>query len=461
MSYFYIAAAHKSSGKTTLSVGLAAALHKKGLKVQTFKKGPDYIDPLWLEKASLQPCYNLDFNTMTNSEILQTFERHRKGQDICLIEGNKGLYDGVDLEGADSNAAMAKLLGAPVILVLDCSGITRGIAPLLKGYKDFDHSITIAGVILNKVASPRHEQKLRDVIDHYVNIPVIGAIRRDNSLFAEERHLGLIPPDETVGQSRRLSVLSDLVERNIDLQAVEKIAEKVLLPSNLSTNVKETNPEISFEGLRIGIMRDSAFGFYYADDLDRFRSYGANLIFINAMKDKALPALDGLFIGGGFPETHLEQLENNISLRDDIRQKGEGGLPIYAECGGLMYLSRSISWHGKTAKMVGLLQGDVVMHERPQGRGLVKLKEQNSLWGQDQSCVVQCHEFHYASLKNLPEASRFAYKVQRGHGITGEQDGIVVHNIQANFSHLRHSGQKPWVAEFLGFVAQIKAVVLD
>ena len=210
MAFFYISAAHKSSGKTTLSVGIAAALARQGLAVQTFKKGPDYIDPLWLEKASGHACYNLDFNTMSDDEIHQTFDEHTVACDIGIIEGNKGLYDGVDLEGQDSNAAMAKVLGAPIILVLDCSGITRGIAPLLLGYQQFDPEAYIAGVILNKVASRRHEQKLRRVIKRFVDMPILGCVMRDDGLFASERHLGLIPPEETEGVRGRLDQLAGI-----------------------------------------------------------------------------------------------------------------------------------------------------------------------------------------------------------------------------------------------------------
>ncbi len=454
MSYFYIAAAHKSSGKTTISVGLASALRQAGLKVQTFKKGPDYIDPLWLEKASGRPCYNLDFNTMTEAEILASFSQHVTGSDICLVEGNKGLYDGVDLEGADSNAAMAKLLQAPVILVLDCSGITRGIAPLLQGYQNFDPDITIAGVILNKVVSARHEQKLRDVIDYYVKIPIIGVVRRDNGLFADERHLGLIPPDEMQGEPERIRKLGQMVSQSVDMAKIKSIVTRAT--PHVSPAPDEIGQILASTGLRIGIIRDSAFGFYYADDLEAFRAHGAELVFINAQQDQELPKVDGLFIGGGFPETHLDLLQANSSLRRTICQAGEQGLPIYAECGGLMYLSRSISWKGKTCEMVGLVPGDVVMHERPQGRGLVRLKEGNGLWGQDGGGTFNCHEFHYASLENLPTDSRYAFAVERGFGINGEQDGIIINNTQANFSHLRHSKQKPWVSEFLAFVQKVK-----
>ncbi len=476
MAFFYISAAHKSSGKTTLSVGIAAALAQEGLRVQTFKKGPDYIDPLWLEKASGQPCYNLDFNTMSLDEIDAKFDDHHNRAEISLIEGNKGLYDGVDLDGADSNAAMAKQLSAPIILVLDCTGITRGIAPLLLGYQQFDPSAQIAGVILNKVANQRHDDKLRAVIKRFVDIPILGSVKRDHSLFASERHLGLIPPEETGFSAERLNALADLVRESIDLEALKEIAQQGRWTKEIAKEKAHVAAKVQQGGdTRIGVIRDSAFGFYYADDLAKFEELGAELIFINALSDQTLPELDGLFIGGGFPETHLEALEKNSGLRQDILTAGKAGLPIYAECGGLMYLAQSIRWQGHKAQMVGLIAGEVVMHKKPQGRGLVRLREKSdSLWKcgatslsccdpergsaeADTEATFRGHEFHYASLEGLPKDSRYAFEVERGHGITGKQDGIIIHNTQANFSHLRHNKQKPWVQEFLTFVTAVKA----
>ena len=216
MAHLLISAAHKSSGKTTVSVGLAAAFGARGLRVQPFKKGPDYIDPMWLARASGRPCYNLDFNTQSEAEMRALFARHAGRADLALIQGNKGLHDGIDIEGRDSSAALAKLVDAPVILVIDATGITRGVAPLVLGCQVFDRDVAIRGVILNRVASARQEGKLRQTLERYIDVPVIGAIGRDPTLVVQERHLGLTTPDETAALDKMISRLRLAVERGVE-----------------------------------------------------------------------------------------------------------------------------------------------------------------------------------------------------------------------------------------------------
>ncbi len=462
MAHLYLSAAHKSSGKTTISVGLTAALQRSGLLVQAFKKGPDYIDPLWLQKASAHPCYNLDFNTQSPDEIKALFARHMVSPDLGLIEGNKGLYDGVALDGSDSNAALAQLLGAPVVLVIDVMGITRGIAPLLIGYEAFAPELMIAGVILNKVASARHEAKLRASVEHYTDIKVVGAVPRNDGLLAPERHLGLIPPKESGEASTRIDELATMVENHIDLEQILNISKAAALPDapeHPTSPVGAVQPHAS--KVRIGIARDSAFGFYYADDLDALRAAGAQLVFFNTLEDKRLPIVDGLFLGGGFPETHLQALEENEALRAELKAAAQNGLPIYAECGGLMYLSKSIEWQGRRADMVGFIPGTTIMHKKPQGRGLVRVRETGrGLWPKEgeggQLAVITAHEFHYASLQDLPADTLYAHEVERGYGINGKSDAIVLKNVQAGFCHHRTSLQNDWAVRFVDFVRRYK-----
>lgn len=456
MAHLYISAAHKSSGKTTLSVGIAAALTRRGRKVQTFKKGPDYIDPLWLQRATLRPCYNLDYNTQTSDEIEQLFARQLMGADIGIIEGNKGLYDGVALDGHDSNAALAVQLGAPVILVVDVTGITRGIAPLLLGYRAFGPDVHIAGVIFNKVATGRQEDKLRAAVERYTDLTVVGAVPRIADIFTRERHLGLIPPEESGEAYARIGELAMLAERHIDLDRLQELA-LLAMPVRAGAAAAAA----ARADLRIAIARDSAFGFYYADDLDALRAAGAELVFFNALDDERLPQADGLFIGGGFPETHMQALARNRALREDIRRQAENGLPVYAECGGLMYLAREIRWGDERAEMVGFIPGIVTMHDKPQGRGLVALLETGQgLWpkaaGSGQAARLAAHEFHYASLDELPADTRYAHEVVRGHGIDGEHDGIVLNNVQAGFVHHRSTGQDDWASRFVAFVRRCR-----
>jgi len=462
MHRFLISAAHKSSVKTTISIGLTAALKARGHVIQTFKKGPDYIDPLWLGLAAGRACRNLDFYLSSQEELKAHFARHGSlgNADVCLIEGNKGLYDGLDLEGSNSNAALARLLDLPVILVLDARGMTRGIAPLILGYQAFDRELKIAGVILNRLGGSRHETKLRAVIEHYTDVPVIGAVHADPRLILAERHLGLMPANEASAATAHIEEIAALVATQVNLDQLLKLtATRTTLPQALPTRPSSEPP------IRIAIARDAAFGFYYADDLDALAAAGAELVPFDTLRDARLPAADGLFIGGGFPECFLDALEANTSLRADIHAAIEAGMPAYAECGGLMYLARSISWRGSTRKMVGVIAGDIVMHDKPVGRGYVKLQPsaahpwlrqcagENPVAQNSQSTVlIAAHEFHYSSVANLAPDTHFAYRVQRGHGVDGQNDGIIHKNLLASYTHLRSTPGCAWAPQFVQFV---------
>ncbi|HEB92147.1 MAG TPA: cobyrinate a,c-diamide synthase [Gammaproteobacteria bacterium] len=455
MSQLFITATHKSSGKTTLSIGLCAAFRLRGRDVQPFKKGPDYIDPLWLSRAAGRDCHNLDFHTMSRAEILRTAQSHGGDADLCLIEGNKGLYDGLDLDGSNSNAALATLLRSPVILVIDAQGMTRGIAPLILGYQAFAPEVNIAGVILNQLGGHRHETKLRAVIEHYTDVPVIGAVHRNPALRIRERHLGLVPSNEAQAVKRQIDAMAQAIEAQVDLHRLLTIADTAPLP----TAALLTKPRRPTTDLRIAIARDAAFGFYYPGDLDAFAQAGAELLPFNTLHDSKLPAdIDGLFIGGGFPETQMPALEANTALRQEIRCAINAGLPTYAECGGLMYLTRSIKWKGHRCEMVGALPADSVMHERPQGRGYVQLQETGHMpWATPSTPRdIEAHEFHYSALENLSDKLQFAYAVKRGSGIDGHHDGLIHRNVLACYAHLRNMEGNRWVARFVDFVRQQK-----
>jgi len=464
MAHLYIAAAHKSSGKTTVSIGLAAALVARGLAVQPFKKGPDYIDPLWLARAAGRPCYNLDFFTQSHAEIINTFTTNLDETGFGLIEGNKGLFDGIDVEGTDSNAALASMLTAPVVLVIDTTGITRGIAPLIRGYLDFDQKVNICGVILNKVGGARHEAKLRAALERYTDVEVLGAIGRDAALEIPERHLGLIPANEASGSAtadRMISVLADAVSHGVNLDRIVEIANTASRPAIMKNalNCSQGMRHKVKPNVRIAIARDAAFGFYYPDDLEAFERAGAELVPFDTLVDKHLPEADGLFIGGGFPETQLEALSANKGLMTEIRKALAAGKPAYAECGGLMYLSRSISWRGQCCDMVGAVAADTVVGKHPHGRGYMLLEESGkSPWPRptqkpdSDTNGIHVHEFHYARLQNFGENPVFAYRVLRGTGIDGGFDGQVVNNLLAGFAHHRNTIANPWVERFVAFV---------
>lgn len=446
MARLFISAAHKSSGKTTVTLGLCRALRNLGHQVQAFKKGPDYIDPIWHALASGRPSYNLDFHMMGRDEITALFARHARNADITLIEGNKGLYDGMDLEGSNSNAALAKQLRAPVVLVLDTQGMTRGVAPLILGYQSFDKDVCIAGVILNKVGGPRHEEKLRAVIERYTDVKILGAVRTDARLAIVERHLGLMPGNETEAAEERIEAIAALVAEQVDLQAVLDLARTAGAGAIPATPMSVA-PQAP--GLRLAYAQDRAFGFYYQEDLDTLRDAGVHLLPVDTLKDAVLPDCDGLLIGGGFPEMFAAGLAANAGLRGDIRRAVEAGLPVYAECGGLMYLSRSLIWDGPRYEMVGVVPGDVVMGSRPVGRGYAVLEETtNALWP-PQPRAIPAHEFHYSHLENLPSGLSFAYRVLRGHGIADGVDGFVQQGLLASYCHRRGSGPQGWINPFL------------
>jgi cobyrinic acid a,c-diamide synthase len=453
MSRVLISAAHKSSGKTTVSIGLCAALKNRGLAVQPFKKGPDYIDPMWLTTASGRTCRNLDFYLMSGDEIAANFVNHSSGADFSLIEGNKGLYDGLNLDGSNSNAALAKLLHAPVVLVIDARGMTRGIAPLILGYQAFDLDIQIAGVILN------NESKLRAVIEHYTDVPVIGAVHHDARLEIVERHLGLMPSNEAEAALRRTEEIGAMVGSQVNLDKLLQVGATAPSVVQISLAKQETILPLPRTKMRIGLVRDRAFGFYYADDLEELVAAGAELVAIDALHDAHLPPVDGLFIGGGFPELLMDELEANATFRDELHGAIESGLPVYAECGGLMYLSRSLTWRGKTRRMVGVIPGDVVMHDKPVGRGYVRLRETAAHPWLDESQTGAerlAHEFHYSSLDNLDAKMEYAYQVERGTGIDGRHDGLVYKNLLASYAHFRSLQGYNWASRFVAFVRNCK-----
>jgi cobyrinic acid a,c-diamide synthase len=449
-----VSAAHKSSGKTTLALGLCAALRARGLAVQPFKKGPDYIDPMWLSAACGRRCRNLDPWLSDAAELRGSFLRHAANADVAVVEGNKGLFDGLALDGSNSNAALAKVLGLPVVLVLDARGMTRGIAPLVLGYQAFDRDVDIAGVVLNRLGGTRHEAKLRQVLEHYTDVPVLGAVQADSRLEIVERHLGLVPSNETGNADERIAAIGEVVASAVDVDALLRIAaaaRPIAAPGDPAAPVGdgEAHP------VRVGIVQDRAFGFYYADDLDALRHAGASLVRIDALQDADLPAIDGLFIGGGFPEMLAGELEANATLRGRIKVAVEAGMPVYAECGGLMYLARTIVAGGRSYRMVGAVPGDAVMHERPVGRGYVELEptaEHPWAGAGGPLGALRGHEFHYSSLENLPSGMRYAYAVRRGYGIDGRHDGIVAGSVLGSYAHLRSAGGNDWATRFVAHV---------
>lgn len=457
MASIYLSAASKSSGKTTISIGLAAEWRRLGWRVQPFKKGPDYIDPLWLARTTARPCINLDYHTMSPAELQATLARYGHDADLRLIEGNVGLFDSVDLHGRHSNAELAKLLGVPVVLILDVQGMSRGVAPLLLGYRAFDPQLPIAGVILNKVGGGRHEQNLRRVIAHYCDLPILGAVPRIPEIAITERHLGLMPSNEADAAEAAIERIRACIAAHVDCARIAAIAAQVPAPPVVAA--AETAAATGGPRVRIAIAQDDAFGFYYPDDLVALGRAGADLIPFSPVHDRELPAADALFIGGGFPECRMHELEQNGSMRAAIADFIGSGRPAYAECGGLMYLTERLYWNGRSSRMCGVLAAEVAMHPRPQGRGYVRLQETSAFpWravnadgdrpGADPPEIC-AHEFHHSALVATDPDWVYGYRVLRGAGVDGQHDGIVHRNLLASYAHLRNVGGCDWTRRFV------------
>ena len=432
------------SGKTIVSIGLCNAFRKQGLAVQPFKKGPDYIDPSWLSAAAGRICRNLDGFLMEEEVLCRGFAHASSDADLAFIEGNMGLYDGIDEDGRGSSAYLARLLRIPIILVVNTARMTRSIAALVSGYQRFEPDTPVAGVILNNVSGARHEKKLIDAVERHCRIPVLGAIPRDGAMTITERHLGLIPFKELGAGIDQVERLSAKIEAHVNLDDILSVAEKAeVYPVDIAT------PETTREAVvRIGVIYDRVFNFYYPENLEALAANGAELVFIDSLKDRRLPAIDGLYIGGGFPELYLKELTANKSLMSDIATAVEDGLPIYAECAGLMFLSKGIIVDGKLNRMVGVIPAEVELSKRPQGHGYVEAEVVSENPYFQPGTVLRGHEFHHSRIVEVKETER-VLKVRRGKGIDGTSDGIVYKNLYAAYTHLHALGTPHWADAFV------------
>ena len=465
-----IAALRGGSGKTLLSIGITAALSKSGKSIAPFKKGPDYIDAGWLALAAGRPCYNLDSFLLDEDQNLQSFLSHSIDCDISVIEGNRGLYDGIDLAGSTSTAELAKLLNCPVVLCVDCTKITRTMAAVVAGCIQFDRQVCISGVILNRVANARHEKKLRDTIEHYCKIPVLGAIPKLDQQHFPERHLGLVPTPEHDWANDSIDAVINIAQDHLDLDAIVKIAEKAPGLREQKTEDRRQRTEVRQQRTdsagqdsetslpseagrakegdqkpRIGVIKDSAFQFYYPENIDALADAGAQVVYVSPLKDQKLPELDGLYIGGGFPETHAQQLADNTKFSIRLKALVEEGFPIYAECGGLMYLGEHLVLDGKTYPMTGILPLTFDFFKRPQGHGytIFKVDRENPYF--EVGSEIKGHEFHYSRVSNWSgDENNLIFRMQRGVGITKERDGILYKNVLATYTHLHAVGTPQW-----------------
>uniref|UniRef100_UPI0040566EB6 cobyrinate a,c-diamide synthase n=1 Tax=Candidatus Electronema sp. TaxID=2698783 RepID=UPI0040566EB6 len=445
-SCLVIAGLSGGSGKSVACVALAAALRRRGQRVAPFKKGPDYIDAGWLATAAGQPCWNLDPFLMSAAAISDSFRQHAAGADFALIEGNRGLYDGVTAEGEFSTAELAVLLNLPILLVVNCSKATRTVAAMVLGCRELDKRVRLAGVMLNQIASTRHEQVVRQAVEQDTGIPVVGIVPRLKDDIFPMRHLGVVPQQEygDANAEAAVSRLADLAEEHFDLERIRRLAEQRQFAQM---------PERSSDGgkLRIGILRDAAFQFYYQENLDALREGGADLVTINALTAERLPeGLDALYIGGGFPETSARQLAENASFRESVRLAAERGLPIYAECGGLIFLGRSIIVDGTEYPLVGVFPVTFAMSDKPQAHGYTAFTVEKENPFYPIGTQIKGHEFRYSIVKNWDgRPEDLSLRMERGTGFQGKRDGLLKNNVLALYTHVLAPGAPEWAAGLL------------
>jgi cobyrinic acid a,c-diamide synthase len=441
-----IAALKGGSGKTILSLGLTSAWRSLGRRVATFKKGPDFIDSGWLSFAAGRPCYNLDPFLMNSEQILVSLFRNSAGADISVIEGNRGLFDGLDLDGCCSTGELGKIIKSPVILIVDVTMATRTVAALVMGCQKFDPELRISGVILNRVAGLRQESLTRNAVEQYCGLSVVGAVPKLKQNIFPERHMGLVPHLESDYAEKAVAWARGVAEKYLDLKTLWNLAHEAPPLGGLQEGTIEEGALLLPETPpRIGVIRDKSFWFYYPENLNHLETIGAQLVEINSLVDRELPAIDALYIGGGFPETQAQALADNVTFRTALKQKIEEGLPVYAECGGLMYLGKALVVDGKDFPMVGALPLSLILEKKPQGHGYTILEVTGPNPYYPVSEVLKGHEFHYSKAVLHPsEDTRTVFKVLRGDGVDGKKDGLCRKNVLATYTHIHAGGNREW-----------------
>jgi cobyrinic acid a,c-diamide synthase len=454
-SRLVIAGLSGNSGKTIACLSLLTALKNKGLSVSVFKKGPDYIDPAWLSQAAGAVCRNLDTYMVDREEVLRSFVASAGKTDISVIEGNRGIHDGKDIAGSHSTAELAKLLSAPVVLVVDVSRVTRTVAAIVRGCVDFDPGVHFAGVILNRVAGRRHLQVIKDSLRQYCDLPVLGAIPNlgDEASPIPSRHLGLVTPAEFKSGVDFHELLSEIADKHLE---VDKLIEASNRVESLTCSEVPQAAVVSGR-VKIGYFRDSVFTFYYPENLEALEAEGAELVPISSLDDSHLPDIDALYIGGGFPETHADQLAQNGSMMESVRKAAMNDLPIYAECGGLIYLAESLSWNDKVYRMAGLFPIKLDMHSKPVGHGYTQVRVDRSNPFFAVGTSIKGHEFHYSGLTDMPKETESCMEVRTGVGIGDSRDGLVYRNVLGCYLHIHASGVEEWAGAMVSRAADYRS----
>ena len=443
-----ISATQSGAGKTTIALGLMLALRKRGLNVQPFKVGPDYIDPTYHSLASGNACRNLDSWLLKPEVVLELFEKEARKADISVIEGVMGLYDGIRDKEQGSSAHVAKILDCPVILIINVASLSRSAAAIALGYLEFDKKVHISGIILNNIGSQNHYHYVKTAIEKKTRIPILGFLPKNQDIRVSERHLGLIPTEEKKLGKHLCRKLCAFVEKNIDIESILNISRKAKsLPCARKTIFFGTSNR---QNLSIAIARDKAFNFYYQDNLDILKHLGARLIDFSPLKDKALPKnIEGIYIGGGFPELFALGLSRNVNLKKEIFHQAHSGLPIYAECGGLMYLVKKlIDFEGKAYSMAGIFDCAVVMAKKLQALGYIEIKVLQDNVLSRRADKTRAHTFHWSYLDNLSKDTHFAYCVTKGKDKT-YFDGLSKDNVLASYAHLHFASNINFAKNFI------------
>ncbi len=446
-----IAGLSGGSGKTIISLGITAAWKNLDIKVASFKKGPDYIDAGWLAKAAGRPCYNLDTYLCASSEVRNSFEKYSVNSDIVLVEGNRGLYDGIDTYGKTSTAEIAKLLNLPVLLVLDCTKSTRTMAALVMGCMHFDPELDIMGVVLNRVAGKRHEGKVRDNIKKFCKIPVFGAVPKLTGKNFPERHMGLVPYVENSLASASIAGAAKIANKHIDLEGIYRAcklrAGKIKNDDDVKAGnvIEKHKKKPAGKSCVIGVIRDSAFQFYYPDNLEALEEKGAKLKFISPLRENFVPPVDAIYMGGGFPETHARELAANKAFRENLKHLAEKGLPVYAECGGLIFLGKNMNLDGEVFPMAGILPVSFGLSKRPVGHGYTKVKVINKNPFYKIGETIKGHEFRYSSIIDIEyHRDDMAFAMERGKGIIDKMDGFCRYNVLGTYTHIMAAATPSW-----------------
>jgi len=433
------------SGKSVVSVGLTAYLAGRGVKVAPFKKGPDYIDAGWMALAAGRDCYNLDPYLMSKEAILTSFYEHSGDADMVVVEGNRGLYDGVDAKGGYSTAELALSLDLPVILVVNCTKTTRTVAAMVLGCKMLDSRLDIRGVILNHVATARQREIITAAVHESTGIPVLGVVPRMKKDIFPMRHLGMIPHQEYLGSGEAISHLASVCADSVDTAAVEEAMKTIAARQRPATPASADGPPV-----KIGVIQDAAFQFYYAENLAALKREGAQLVPVNALADRRLPPLDGLYIGGGFPETSAGLLAANNTFRASVKEGAAGGLPIYAECGGLIYLGESLRMEEREYPLVGVFPIRFGMSAKPQAHGYSIFEVDSDTPYYARGEEIRGHEFRYSTVLDWKgKEAELAFKMKRGKGFSGGRDGLQYNNVLALYTHVHACGTPAWAERFV------------